>query len=55
VSGVAIEVTSDAPSVQVTEHLGPKCARCWKHYEQLAKDPNDVCERCAEALRAIKA
>ncbi|MGH2897385.1 MAG: class I tRNA ligase family protein, partial [bacterium] len=34
-------------------HAGPRCERCRKHFDSLAADPNDVCERCAEALRAI--
>jgi isoleucyl-tRNA synthetase len=37
--------------VEVDEHPGPKCERCWKHYDQLAKSPDDVCERCARALQ----
>ncbi|HEU0032296.1 MAG TPA: isoleucine--tRNA ligase [Kofleriaceae bacterium] len=38
--------------VTVAEHLGPRCERCWKHFDALAKDPADVCERCARALKA---
>jgi isoleucyl-tRNA synthetase len=41
--------------VRVELHTGPRCERCRKHFEALAADPNDVCERCAEALRAIQA
>ncbi|CAN5908241.1 isoleucine--tRNA ligase [soil metagenome] len=37
--------------VEVTDHTGPKCERCWKHYDKLAAEPNDVCERCATALK----
>jgi isoleucyl-tRNA synthetase len=39
--------------ITVELHPGPRCERCRKHFEALAADPNDVCERCAEALRAI--
>ena len=39
--------------VRIELHAGPRCERCRKHYDHLAADPNDVCERCAEALRAI--
>ncbi len=42
-------------AIAVAEHPGPRCERCWKHYDHLAADPNDVCERCAHALRALKA
>jgi isoleucyl-tRNA synthetase len=42
-------------SVEVAAHPGPRCERCWKHYEKLAASPNDVCERCATALAGIKA
>jgi len=41
-------------TVDVVAHPGPKCDRCWKHYDHLAADPNDVCERCASALVAGK-
>jgi len=43
-----------AEEVAVELHTGPRCERCRKHFDVLAADPNDVCERCAEALRAIK-
>ena len=36
----------------VEDHPGPRCERCWKHWDQLAAEPNDVCERCADALRS---
>ena len=42
-----------AEDVRIELHVGPRCERCRKHYDHLAADPNDVCERCAEALRAI--
>lgn len=41
-------------SVDVVAHPGPKCERCWKHYDHLASAPNDVCERCAAALSGGK-
>jgi isoleucyl-tRNA synthetase len=50
VSGVNIAVGQD--TVTVESHAGPRCERCWKHYDQLAADPNDVCVRCAAALKA---
>jgi isoleucyl-tRNA synthetase len=52
VSDVRLEVgpTEDAT---VELHAGPRCERCRKHFDSLAADPNDVCERCAAALRAI--
>src|SRR5262245_16184851 len=45
--------TADTEDVTVELHTGPRCERCRKHFDSLAADPNDVCERCAEALRAI--
>jgi isoleucyl-tRNA synthetase len=50
VSGVAIAAGHD--TVEVQPHTGPRCERCWKHYDHLAAEPNDVCERCAAALKA---
>ncbi|HTR50149.1 MAG TPA: isoleucine--tRNA ligase [Kofleriaceae bacterium] len=50
VSAVAIEAGDG--TVAVALHPGPRCERCWKHYERLAADPPDVCERCSQALRA---
>jgi isoleucyl-tRNA synthetase len=41
-------------TVSVADHSGPRCERCWKHYDHLAASPNDVCERCAAALAAGK-
>jgi len=41
--------------VTVEVHEGPKCERCWKHFDKLAADPADVCERCATALAGLKA
>jgi isoleucyl-tRNA synthetase len=53
VSGVAIAAGDDTVAVQ--PHPGPRCERCWKHYDHLAEDPSDVCVRCAAALNAPKA
>jgi isoleucyl-tRNA synthetase len=50
VSAVAIEAGHD--TVDVAAHTGPRCERCWKHYDQLAAEPNDICVRCADALKA---
>ena len=54
VSSVAL-APGDEAQVVVSEHTGPRCERCWKHFPALAAEPNDVCERCAAALRALKA
>jgi len=40
--------------VDVADHPGPRCERCWKHFDKLAADPADVCERCAQALASRK-
>jgi isoleucyl-tRNA synthetase len=53
VSGVEFGTKGDA-SVEVASHPGPRCERCWKHFDKLAADPNDVCERCAAALAGRK-
>jgi len=52
VSDVRLEAAG-ADDVTVELHTGPRCERCRKRFDSLAADPNDVCERCAEALRAI--
>jgi len=49
VSGVTIGANGDG-TVDVAAHTGPRCERCWKHFDLLAAEPNDVCERCAAAL-----
>ncbi|HVK77932.1 MAG TPA: isoleucine--tRNA ligase [Kofleriaceae bacterium] len=55
----AVEITEregdGEPRVEVAEHGGQHCARCWKWFPALARDPDDVCERCAAALAALKA
>jgi isoleucyl-tRNA synthetase len=49
-----VQLDAAAPQdVTVELHTGPRCERCRKHFEALAADPIDVCERCADALRAI--
>jgi len=47
--------TEGESTVEVTEHPGPRCERCWKHFAALAADPADVCQRCATALAGLKA
>jgi isoleucyl-tRNA synthetase len=49
VSGVTLGASGDG-TVEVEAHPGPRCERCWKHFDKLAADPDDVCERCAAAL-----
>jgi isoleucyl-tRNA synthetase len=49
-----VTVSDGDGSVTVADHAGPRCERCWKHYDHLAAEPNDVCERCAAALAARK-
>jgi hypothetical protein len=44
----------DSGELAVREHPGPACARCWKHFDKLAANPPDVCERCADALARRK-
>jgi len=51
VSAVAIG-GDGAGEVEIAEHSGPRCERCWKHYDVLAAEPADVCVRCASALAA---
>ena len=53
VSEVVVREGSGEP-VTVEPHPGPRCERCWKHFDKLAVTPNDVCERCAAALAARK-
>jgi hypothetical protein len=53
VSEVQLTASAGADDVQVELHRGPRCERCRKHFATLAASPNDVCERCAEALRAL--
>jgi len=40
-------------AIEVGEHGGACCQRCFKWYAALAPQPNDVCERCAAALAAM--
>ena len=46
-----IVITNGENLVTVEPHPGPRCERCWKHYDKLAQEPPDVCERCAHALK----
>jgi isoleucyl-tRNA synthetase len=50
----AVDLGPGEGSVTVEAHTGPRCERCWKHYDHLAANPPDVCERCAAALAARK-
>ncbi len=47
-----VVIAEGTGTVTVEMHPGLQCARCWKYYNKLAAEPNDVCERCAAALRA---
>jgi isoleucyl-tRNA synthetase len=47
-----VRIAAGDGTVEVETHTGPKCERCWKHYDRLAEEPNDVCVRCAAALKA---
>ncbi len=54
-SGVVLAEAAEAEArVDVVAHPGARCERCWKHYDHLAAEPNDVCERCAAALAGGK-
>ncbi|NVB82398.1 MAG: isoleucine--tRNA ligase [Kofleriaceae bacterium] len=48
----AVQIAAGEDTVSVEAHTGPRCERCWKHYDALAADPADVCVRCAAALKA---
>lgn len=48
----AVQIAAGEDTVSVEAHAGPRCERCWKHYDALAADPPDVCVRCAAALKA---
>jgi hypothetical protein len=50
----AVDLGAGEGSVTVEAHTGPRCERCWKHYDHLAASPPDVCQRCADALAARK-
>ncbi len=55
---IVSSVTIGAPgegTVDVADHAGARCERCWKRYDQLAASPPDVCQRCATALAGLKA
>ena len=56
VSGVDLHAT-DLAAVEVGEHGGHRCERCWKWFDALAPAPApaDVCARCAQALAALRA
>ena len=50
----AVEIGDSGDTVDVVAHTGPRCERCWKHFERLAAEPDDVCERCAAALTGAR-
>jgi isoleucyl-tRNA synthetase len=50
---VSLDAASAEAQVEVELHPGSRCERCRKRFAVLAAEPNDVCQRCAEALRAI--
>ena len=51
----AVTLADGEGTATVELHAGPRCERCWKHYDKLAADPPDVCTRCAGALTARRA
>lgn len=55
VSAVEVVEQPGEAKLEVEEHGGHRCERCWKWFEALAAEPNDVCDRCAAAVAAIKA
>ena len=54
VSAVDVVHGPGEPRVDVVEHGGLRCERCWKWFAALAAEPNDVCDRCADAVAALK-
>ena len=38
-----VAIAEGTGTVTVEMHPGLQCARCWKYYDQLAAEPNDVC------------
>ena len=56
VSGVVLGAPGQGAegAVDVAEHAGARCARCWKRFDALAPEPDDVCVRCAAALSGRK-
>lgn len=53
VSAVDVVEQPGEVTIEVAEHGGHRCGRCWKWFEVLAAAPDDVCERCADALTAL--
>jgi isoleucyl-tRNA synthetase len=50
-----IMTVGDVPQVKATHAFGPQCQRCWNFVDDVGKfDPDDVCERCATALKQVK-
>ncbi len=55
VSAVEVIEQPGESLLTVVEHGGHRCERCWKWFAELAAEPNDVCDRCAGAVAALKA
>ncbi|MBC8134340.1 MAG: hypothetical protein H8F28_00455, partial [Fibrella sp.] len=55
VSEVSREAETGAERIEVGGAVGSKCPRCWLVKRDIGRDPlfRDICERCAEAVRAI--
>jgi isoleucyl-tRNA synthetase len=49
VSSVTV-ANAPADAIEVAEHGGHRCERCWKWFAALPTTPGDVCARCAAAL-----
>ena len=49
VSAVAV-VNDGTDQIEVAEHGGHRCERCWKWFAALPAAPGDVCDRCVTAL-----
>lgn len=51
VSNVTIKPDADV-TAKATKASGDQCQRCWQYVVGVgSKEPNDVCERCADAMR----
>tara|TARA_R110002096_G_scaffold77896_9_gene183432 strand:+ start:12828 stop:15644 length:2817 start_codon:yes stop_codon:yes gene_type:complete len=41
----------DDGRIEVSQAPGERCDRCWRWYEEMAKEPTDLCLRCADAVK----
>jgi len=41
----------DDGRIEVSQAPGERCDRCWRWYEEMAKEPADLCVRCADAVK----